>query len=146
MLYVDYLQAKVKYEDALIAVSEILDEKTVIFQRTQPKSPIMDSERVDGGTPLNKSEEYVVEMEQKRIEERLETAKSIMMDRKVLLDHKLADLKQSKNIYDRIYRHKWLDGMRVGEIGMIMHYSEAQVYRLIKIIEKNINMIENERK
>ena len=60
MHYLDYIRYKIKYIESQKTVNDILDEKTLIFQRTQPQSSISDSERVDGGTRVNKTEEYVI--------------------------------------------------------------------------------------
>lgn len=145
MLYQDYIIFKQKYLEAQEAVNVILDEKTVLFQKTQPKSAITENERVDGGTRVNKVEEYVIAMEQRHINERLAEAKTIMMDRLDMLRQKEVELRASNAIEDVIYVLKWLDGMRARNISKKINYSEAQIYRTLKIIRKNINMIENER-
>lgn len=143
MLYLDYKRYQLKYLEAQEAVNAILDERTVLFQKTQPKSSISETERVDGGTRVNKVEEYVIALEQRHINERLAEAKLIMMERRDMLQQKEAELRASKSIYDVIYVLKWLDGMRTKDIADEIAYSEAQVYRIIKKIRKNINMIVN---
>lgn len=139
MLYVDFERYKFNYLEAQERVNEILDEKTILFQKTQPKSSVMDMERVSGGSPVNKTEEYVIEMELRHINERLAEAKSILADRKEMLRQKEEELRQSKVKDDVVYVCKWLDDMKASEIASMISYSEPQVYRIIKKIQKILN-------
>lgn len=145
MLYLDYKRYQLKYLEAQEAVNAILDEKTVLFQKTQPKSAISETERVDGGTRVNKVEEYVIALEQRHINERLAEAKTLMLERKDLLNHKEAELRASQSIDDIIYVLKWLDGMKTKDIIDEIAYSETQVYRIIKKIRKNLKMVVNDK-
>lgn len=146
MIYLDYLDIQHKYILSMQEVDKILNEKELLFQRTQPKSPVMDIERVSGGSPENKIETYIVELERKKIDERLKKAKEIMHDRHELYLLSLEDLKRSKDKYDMIFVLKWIDGKNAREISRLLHYSESHVYRMINKIKKRSNMIENEKK
>ena len=143
MIFIEFHKALTSYKLAVEAVEAILEEKMVLFQRTQPQSPTKDTERVDGGQPKNKQEEYVIKLEEKRIRERLELAKEIMSDRWMLLEQKELELRHSRNKKDVVYCLKYLDGLDPKEIADEMHYSESHVYRIIGNIEK---MIGNDRK
>jgi hypothetical protein len=146
MLYLDYIRYKIKYLDAQEAVNVILDEKTLLFQKTQPKSMRFENERVDGGTRVNQTEEYVIAMEQRQINERLSEAKTLLLERRDMLDQKEAELRVSKAKDDVVYVLKYLEHLDVKDICHEVSYSESQVYRILKIIRRNLNMIENERK
>lgn len=145
-MYIEYLDIQNKYILSMQEVDKILNEKEILFQRTQPKSPVMDQERVSGGSPENKIESYIVELERKKIDERLKRAKEIMNDRHELYLLSLEDLKRSKDKYDIVFVLKWMDGRNAREISKIMHYSESHVYRMINKIRKKAKMIENDRK
>lgn len=146
MVYLDYLDIQNKYILSMQEVDKILNEKELLFQRTQPKSPVMDQERVSGGSPENKIESYIIELERKKIDERLKRAKEIMNDRHELYLLSLESLRRSKDKYDIIFVLKWMDGKSAREISKRMHYSESHVYRMINKIKKKAKMIENERK
>ena len=146
MLYLDYERYALKYLESQKAVTDILDEKALIFQKTQPHSSISEQERGDGGTRVNKVEEYVIALERGHINERLAEAKAIMMDRMDMLRQKEKELRASTRKEDVVYVLKYLDGLGIKDIAYHINYSEAQVYRLLKIIRRNLNMIENERK
>ena len=146
MIYLDYLDIQHKYILSLQEVDKILNEKELLFQRTQPKSPVMDIERVSGGSPENKIENYIVELERKKIDERLRKAKEIMYDRHELYLLTSENLKGSRDKYDMVFVLKWIDGKNAREISRLLHYSESHVYRMINKIKKRSNMIENEKK
>lgn len=146
MIYLDYLDIQHKYILSLQEVDKILNEKELLFQRTQPKSPVTDIERVSGGSPENKIETYIVELERKKIDERLRKAKEIMHDRHDLYLLSLEDLKRSKDKYDMVFVLKWIEGKNARDISRLLHYSESHVYRMINKIRKRTKMIENEKK
>lgn len=143
MIFLEYHKALINYKLAVNAVEEILEDKLELFQKTQPQSPITGSERVDGGSPKNKQEEYVIRLEEKQIRKRFELAKEIMVDSWDLLQQKELELRHSKGIKDIVYCMKYVDGKDVAWIATELHYSESHVYRIIKSIEK---MIGNDRK
>ena len=147
MLYIEYEDYKTKYHDAQDTYNEILDEKELIFQRTQPKSTMGEYERefdrsfnvgASGGSRVNQIEVYVTQMEQKQIDERLAGAKKILDGRKSLLQHKEQELRESRKVENRIYVLRYLDGMRINKIASVVGYSEPQVYRILKKIRIRI--------
>ena len=95
MIYQTHRRYYECYLQAREAVQSILDEQTVLFQKTQPKSSVSDSERVSGGASRPKAEEYVIAMEQAHIRERLDEAKGIMQERYALLQAVEKELRQS---------------------------------------------------
>lgn len=155
MLFKEYHILYLKYLDAQEMVNDILDEKMLIFQKTQPKSTTGEYERENdktfkimssGGSMVNPLESYVIEMEQRHVNERLAEAKEIMMDRLDMLRRKEKELRASKDRLDVVYVLKHFGSMNAKDISDMINYSEAQVFRFLKKIEKSLNMIENERK
>ena len=152
MVYLEYERLKRKFKDSQEICDSIISEKEVLFQKTQPKSPMGEYEREfdkavsvgsSGGIRINQIEEYVIALEQKQINERLSEAKAILEERKSLLMQKEDELRHSKSIYDIIYVCRVLEGMKVKEIKRITHYSEPQIYRILKNIR---GKIEHDRK
>lgn len=139
MVYPIYLKYKHNYEMSLEMVQQILDEKTLIFQRTQPKAMKNDGERVTGGESSNALEDYAIEMEEHRINERLEEAKSLLEDRELLMKKKEVELRLSTNLYDKIFCMRVLDGMDIKDISEKIAYSESHTYRMVKKMIKNEN-------
>jgi len=156
MLFLDYHNYLHKYHMAQKAVDKILDEKEIIFQKTQPKSTLADHEReydknvhvsASGAEKSNIPEAYVLELERKNITERLNEAKSIMNDRLEMVNKKEDELRASKDKYDVVYVMRWLDSMTVTDIAENLDYSDQHVFRLLNHIHHEIReMRENESK
>ena len=127
--YCDYLQAQ---RD----LNEVLEEYMIVFQRTQPKGNY--SERISG-SPKNKTEEYVIELDRRQLNRRIADAKLIIQAKKDLLDMAEEQLRKSKDIYDLIYTKKFVDRKRPKDIYreldlMGMNYSRSHIYEIIKRI------------
>lgn len=134
-----YLQ----YRQAQELVQSILDEQTLLFQITQPKSSVTDGERVSGGSTTPKAEKYVIGMEEGRVRERLEEAKNILTDRRLLLEQAEADLRRSEHTYDIIYTARWVDQYSFKRMQRVLqskgiYYSRSQLYNIIRRISKQI--------
>lgn len=138
MLYVVYEQYKTKLYNAQQDFDSILSEQEKLFSRTQPQSTDFSKEPVKGGVPSDKFYEYVREKQEKQIDLRLAEARSILNDRERLTKLKLEELMNSKNIYDRVYVCKYIEGLKNHQIAKKINYSEPQIYRILKIIRRNI--------
>lgn len=134
-----YLEHNKRYCDYLLALNdlkEVSEEYEVIFQRTQPKGNY--SERISG-SPKNKTEEYVIEVERRQLNRRIEDAKAIVDTKKYLLDRAEEELRKSKDLYDLIYTMRWVDGHRVRYIQRRLDFigiecSRSHLYEVIKRI------------
>ena len=127
-------------------VEKILNEQEEIFQKVEPKSSLAEHERdylpnnpSTGGKGLSrKAEEYAIEMERRRIKERLSEAMDILADRRTLMLQKEEELRKSKDIYNMIYTLRWVDGMKPDAIVEATGYSRSQVYSITKQIQRQI--------
>lgn len=138
MIYIEYEVYKTKYKETQSIYDEILTEKERIFQKTQSKAIRYDVEKVSSGTYSNILDNYIVEKDEKRIDERLEEVKSLLDDRERLLKLKEKELRESKALYDKIYRMHYLDRMKPYRISEFIGYSKSQIYRILDKIDKNI--------
>ena len=138
MLYLDYEAFRLKYLDTQRKYNEILSEKEELFTRTQPRSIRYDKERVMGGGGSNSFDNYLIAKDEKRIDERLAEVKSLLDDRRTLLDLKAKELRASKDRIDRVFVRRYLDHMKVHRIAAQMGYSESQIYRFLNIIAESL--------
>jgi len=146
-LYLEHRKYYLAYQNALVKVDKIVNEREELLATVQPKSPLADHERefmkanpsVTGGQYVNKVEEYVIELEQRKIKERLAEAKEILNERYEILMLKERELRKSKDIYNVIYTYKWVDGLKAEAIIVQTGYSRSQVYNIIKHIGKMID-------
>ena len=140
MVYLDHRKRDVEYQQACDDLAEILDEWTLAFQRTVPKISYGDKVQ---GNPVNKIEEYIIEVEEKGLRQRKEVAEQIIDGRKKLLAEAEGILRKSGNIYDLIYTMRWVDGLRPKDVYrrldlMGKNYSESQIYEITKRIRAQI--------
>lgn len=138
-MYLDYLQAQ-------SMVQQILDEDTMLFQLTQPKSSISDSERVSGGSVIPKAELYIIRKEEAHINERLAEAHMILHERYDLMHLEEADLRKSKDVYDQVYVAKWIDGYKADKMIKVLrtrgvYYSRSQIYNIMARIRQQIERL-----
>ena len=146
MVYLEYEEQKLKYQQSYKKYDEILTEKEALFAITQPKSVQFDKERVSGGVPSNTFEEYIIQKEQKRIDQRLAEARLLLIERETLLRIKEDELRESKDINDRLYVARVLDRMKMQKMTKFLNYSESHIYRMLGEIYSEIKkMRENER-
>lgn len=138
MIYIEYEEYKNKYYEIQKRFNDVLNEKEVLFNMTQPASMKYDGEPVKGGVHKNVFDEYLMLKEKKNIDQRLEEIKAILEDRENLLKLKEEELKNSTHIHDKIYRYRYLDRMKIYKISRLIGYSEPQIYRILKTIKNNI--------
>lgn len=141
MLYVEYNLLRHKYIAAQIQYDAILSEQEELFLRTQPTAVSFDKERVTGGDQANPFDEYIIAKERKRIDERLKEIKSILDDRKELLDLKERELRASKDWYDKIYTYYFLDRLTITQLELRIPYSRVQIWRKLNIIKSNLKEV-----
>ena len=138
-IYHEHNAAKKAYEDAKSVYKGIMDEKAELFARTQPSS-VKASEKVAGGgakrTPFD---DYLVAVERAEIDRRIGEAKNIMLERRALLQTLEADLRASKIREDKVYLLRYVECWKVQRIARYMHYSEAQIYRILAFVLESLN-------
>ena len=134
--YCEYMQA----QDDL---NRVLDKWILAFQKTQPKATTY-GDKVQLTITSNRVEEYVIEVEEKHLYDRIKEAKLILTAKEDLLNRAEAELRKSKNVYDLIYTAKWVDGERPKDIYRKLNlqglpYSTDHVYAMIRKIKQQIN-------
>ncbi len=145
-LYQEYELFKLKLSETQMRYNRILSEKENLFARTQPQGIKLDYEPVSGGKFVNAFDQYLIDKERAKIDERLAEVKSILDDRKELMKLKEDEMRASKDPECKIYCLRYIDRIRVFKISKMVSYSEAQVYRYLDIIKKSVQEIHNDRK
>jgi hypothetical protein len=119
----------------------ILSEQEELFLRTQPTGVNFEKERVTGGDQANPFDAYLIAKERKRIDERLKEIKSILDDRKELLDLKERELRASKDWNDIIFKYYYLDNLSITKIENRIPYSRVQIWRKLNEIKSNLKEV-----
>lgn len=120
---------------------ELINKRDELFLKTQPKSSKFDKEKVDGRKNANMMEEYVIQKEY--LNERIMQLNITLDDIYQVLKRKRDELRQSKNIYDRIYYYRIIERLSMYKIATLVGYSKEQTYRYFKKIKMTQNDTNN---
>ena len=142
MIYLDYVKYKASFEMLQERFNEILTEKERLFTKTQPNAIRYDKEQIQCSVDGNILEDYVISMDEKRIDEQLNRLRIILLDREKLLEIKEKELRKSHCSDDRVYLLRYIDGLSINKIATAMCYSKRQVYRVLNKIDKKISVME----
>ena len=115
-IYITYEEYKNRFYAVQTQYNKILAEKEQLFAKTQPKSTNFDKAVVDGGKRSNAFDDYLIIKEKKQIDKRLIEVKSILADRKNLLESKETELKNSKEWIDKLYIYKYIENLSIKKI------------------------------
>jgi hypothetical protein len=136
MLYVEYHDLKLKYNEAKSDYENKLEEKAKLFYDTQPKA-VRPKEIVNHiSITSDKYLDYCVKIEVVDIE--VENARNLLGVREYRLKLKEMELRESKEILDIVYAMKFIDKMKVKHIARKMIYSYQRIYQLLDEINENI--------
>lgn len=138
MIYPDYHYFKNLHSETQRMMQELLNEKQGLFEMTQPKGIDTEKETVSGGKQNNLFDSYMIALEQSKIDERIAALQEILEAREKLLSEKLKELRESLFLEDKVYRMRYIDRMRVFKIARKLNYSEPQIYRILRRIQKTI--------
>lgn len=137
-LYLEYEDCKKKYNQIVETFESTLEEKERLFMKTQPKGTKIDKVSVEGGVNNNLFDNYLMEVEKKQLDQKLDEARKIVDERYKYLKTKELELRASKDWVDKIYVYRFIEQLPVKTILHLIPYQEAQIYRIINEIKKGI--------
>ena len=70
-----------------------------------------------------------------------ESANSQLKEMDKRIEQKQKELRSSKHIYDKVYRMRFLDCLRVEKIAMALNYDSRSIYRILRKIGKEIKVV-----
>ena len=127
MIYIDYVILRQSYEQSDRRLRDLQDKKEEAFTRTLPNSIRYDLVRVMHSPSLiSPLDEYVSEVEE--LDRKLKEAWKILWERYNMLMLKEQELRQSKDVDDRIFVMYYLERFKVLRIGSKVGYSKEAVY------------------
>ena len=136
MVYPEYETYKERFLEAQRLFHEALNEQERIFVMTQPNAIRYDTDKIQVSPDGSILDKYMIEMEESKVAEKIESRKRVLIEREKLLNLKEAELRKSWDIYDRIYVCRYLEGMRIGQIAKFLNYSKTQTYRFYRRIQE----------
>jgi regulator of replication initiation timing len=138
MLYIEYERCKDIYIELQAKYEAVMLEKERLFTRVMPNAINYDKEDVQASIGSNMLEEYILALEKNKVDERLESIKSMLEDRQRLLYMKEQALRKSPEKYDRLYVMRYMDGLSVRQMTRRIHLSKTQIYRILDDIRRKI--------
>ena len=138
MLFVEYERCKDIYIELQAKYESVMLEKERLFTRVMPSAINYDKEDIQTSISSNMLDEYILALERNKVDERLESIKSMLADRQRLLTMKEQALRKSPDKNDRLYVMRYLDGMSVRQMTRRMHLSKTQIYRILDEIRQKI--------
>ena len=138
MLFVEYERCKDVYIELQAKYEAVMLEKERLFTRVMPNAINYDKEDIQTSISSNMLDEYILALERNKVDERLESIKSMLADRQRLLNMKEQALRKSPDKNDRLYVMRYLDGMSVRQMTRRMHLSKTQIYRILDEIRQKI--------
>jgi len=81
-------------------------------------------------------EQYVIQKEY--MNEKINQLNQTLDDRYQILRRKRDELRQSKNIYDRIYVYYCIERLSIVKISYLTNYSQSQIYRKLEKMSINV--------
>ena len=143
-LYIDYEHIKIKYTALQEQFAHILLEKERLYTKTLPSAIRYDKEKVLSTIDGNPLEEFVINVEDKALDDKIDRFRQLLKDWAVLLEVKEGELRRSKDVYNRIYVLKYLDNYSVSRIAKVLHYERTQIYRKLKQMWKRCNKMQQD--
>ena len=135
MGFLEYERAKNKYVEAQKRFDEVLTEKERLLTRTLPSAIRYDKDVVQSSPTDSPLDDYIIQMEQKELYERIKELRAVLEGRERLLQIAEQELRKSHDKMDIIYLRKYVDRWHPHKISKDLNYSKSQVYRLLSQIQ-----------
>lgn len=135
-LYCEYHKIYQKFKQASRKYDKILEDKAMLYFNTQPKATNLTKEIVSGGRTTNKFMELVEKLEKLDIE--LQQARNERDLKNYLLKKKELEIRESKEILDKIYVYRYIEKKKVKHIARDLIYSYQRIYQLLDEINEKI--------
>ena len=136
--YIEYEECKIKYYEIINIYETLITEKERLFIETQPNSNKYDKLSVEGGKKNNLFDNYLIQVEKKQLDPKIDEAKKLVETRYKYLKEKEKELRNSNEWIDKIYVYKFLDKLSVKTMIHLLPYEEAQMYRILNEIKTNL--------
>lgn len=137
--YIEFEECLKKYNEILKVHETLISEKERLFLATQPKTTTLDKISVEGGKKNNLFDNYLIQVEKKQLDQKIEESKKLVDTRYKYLKEKETELRNSNEWIDKIYVYRFLDKLPVKTMIHLIPYEEAQMYRILNEIKSNIN-------
>lgn len=142
-LFIQYHELKKEYTKAKIDYNRASEKKAEYMYSVLPGGTNNETELVKGGSS-DKLLNYTIRMDE--IEKEIEVRRNLRDYLLYRLKLKAIELKNSREILDRIYYYSYVERLKVNKFCRLIGYSRAQTYRKLEEIQEKLKMRQNETK
>lgn len=136
-LFVEYELLKRECKAAKRDYDKALEKKAEYYYSVLPGASDTSKELIKTECTNDKFLNYTIKIQE--IDSEIEVRKNLYGNLSYRLKLKEIELRNSKELLDRIYVYRYLDRYKVNKIARIVEYSREQTYRKIREIDKKIN-------
>lgn len=138
-LYEEHYEILKKYKEANKNYNKVLEKKVLLVLKTQPAAVDTTKENVNGGTFVNKFEEFVKQLE--KLDPELQKARNERDLQEYFLKKKELELKNSDNVLDKVYYYKYVAGIKkTWQIAIKINYGKSRTYDFVQEIKNKLNI------
>ena len=141
VIYLEYESFKLKYRSLQEKYDAVLTEKEKLITKAMPSATRYDKESVKCNSNGNPNEDYVISLEEKKIDEKIAKIEKLLKERENLISLKEKELRKSNDLFDRIYVMRVIDGFNFDKIASKIDRSKSQVYRMFDQIQKRCSKL-----
>lgn len=138
MIFEEYYKKYRIYKRTTKEVNDLDNKRINLMSMVGLQSPSTDNA---GGNNSQKDKMalYVAELE--AVESNLLKKKKIIEEIKLQLKEKEEDLRESKEILDKVYLYKYVDNLKYYQIGTKIGYEKSKTYNLINEVDEILKKI-----
>ena len=136
VIYLEYESFRLKFHQIQERFDEALTEKEKLITKAMPSATRYDKESVKCNSNGNPNEDYVIALEEKKIDEKISRLRRELEKREKLLEMKEKELRKSQEIHDKIYLLKKVDGKSIDDVAFMLNYSRSWTYKMWHQIQK----------
>lgn len=136
-VFVEYELLKRECKAAKRDYDKALEKKAEYYYSVLPGASDTSKKLIKTECTNDKFLNYTIKIQE--IDSEIEVRKNLYGNLSYRLKLKEIELRNSKELLDRIYVYRYLDRYKVNKIARIVEYSREQTYRKIREIDKKIN-------
>lgn len=140
-MYLEYVELYFKKNQAEKDYNTAIDNKQKLLYTVMPHSIVPNdivnhlSSSTPGSNFINYSDRVA------EIDENIKNTRDIFDNRTYLLKLKEAELRESKDILDRIYVYYWLDKKKISKFYRLVGYTREYTYDIVDKMKTEINEV-----
>ena len=138
MIYKEYYKKYYDYKKIKIEKDDLENKKVELIGLVEIKS----SSSQNGGYSTKKEDKFLIyTAELEEVELKILQKNKVLEELKNQLKTKENELRESKDIYDKVFLYKYIDKLKYYQISAKIKYEKSRTYDFINEVDKNVEKI-----